>query len=242
MRGFILLLLAALAGLAHAQGAVTSVCYNYGCASEGLVVIDPARLAQAGETLALAHDAAAERDAIAHVIGDFYRIAGEQTPVRADRGGNFADQEVEGRMDCIDHSTSTTRLLHLLEDRGWLRFHRVDEPARRTRVLFQHFSAVLEEIEPAALPHEAGAPAVQAEPVPVPDYMAVMLAQCDCAEVLQDLHPAAAPAGAAAPEDAAPASQPGARFVVDSWFVDNGEPAVVLPLADWLDGEGPNVQ
>ncbi|NMG36754.1 hypothetical protein GRF61_20080 [Azoarcus sp. TTM-91] len=239
MRGLILFLLAALAGLAHAQGAVTSVCYNYGCASEGLVVIDPARLARASDTLALAHDAAGERDAIAHVIGDFYRIAGEQTPVRADRGGNFADQGVEGRMDCIDHSTSTTRLLHLLEERGWLRFHRVEAPARRSRVLFQHFSAVIEEVD--APPHEAVALAPEPEPMPVPDYMAVMLAQCDCAEVLQDLRPAAA-ASAAVQEEAPPAGQPGARFAVDSWFVDNGEPAVVLPLADWLDGEGPNVQ
>ncbi|MDR2165325.1 MAG: hypothetical protein LBO79_06845 [Zoogloeaceae bacterium] len=30
-------------------------------------------------------------------------------------------------------------------------------------------------------------------------------------------------------------------YVVDSWFVDNGAPAVVLPLADWLDGAGPGV-
>ena len=36
--------------------------------------------------------------------------------------------------------------------------------------------------------------------------------------------------------------RPGQRYVVDSWFVDNGEPAVVLPLAEWLKGGGPNVQ
>ena len=38
------------------------------------------------------------------------------------------------------------------------------------------------------------------------------------------------------------ADRPGERYVVDSWFVDNGEPAVVLPLAEWLKGGGPNVQ
>ena len=32
-----------------------------------------------------------------------------------------------------------------------------------------------------------------------------------------------------------------ARFVVDSWFGEHGEPAVILPLEDWLDGEGPHV-
>jgi len=29
--------------------------------------------------------------------------------------------------------------------------------------------------------------------------------------------------------------------VIDSWFVEQGEPAVVLPLDDWLDGDGPYV-
>ena len=31
------------------------------------------------------------------------------------------------------------------------------------------------------------------------------------------------------------------QFVVDSWFVDNGQPAVILPLADWKKGAGPDV-
>jgi hypothetical protein len=31
------------------------------------------------------------------------------------------------------------------------------------------------------------------------------------------------------------------RFVVDSWFVDNGQPAVILPLAEWKQGAGPDV-
>jgi hypothetical protein len=32
-----------------------------------------------------------------------------------------------------------------------------------------------------------------------------------------------------------------ARFVVDSWFVDNGQPAVILPLDEWKKGAGPDV-
>ncbi len=39
----------------------------------------------------------------------------------------------------------------------------------------------------------------------------------------------------------AEAPQVGASFVVDTWFGEHGDPAVVLPLEDWLDGEGPNV-
>jgi len=31
------------------------------------------------------------------------------------------------------------------------------------------------------------------------------------------------------------------HFVVDTWFRDNGKPAVVMPLSDWMSGEGPDV-
>ena len=31
------------------------------------------------------------------------------------------------------------------------------------------------------------------------------------------------------------------RFAVDSWFVDNGQPAVILPLEEWKKGAGPDV-
>lgn len=34
----------------------------------------------------------------------------------------------------------------------------------------------------------------------------------------------------------------GARFAVDSWFLDNGEPPYVQPLEDWLDGVSPDEQ
>lgn len=30
-------------------------------------------------------------------------------------------------------------------------------------------------------------------------------------------------------------------YVVDSWFADPGTPAVILPLAAWMEGDGPNV-
>ena len=40
-----------------------------------------------------------------------------------------------GSMDCIDHSTTTTRLLKMMARRGMLRFHHVLEPVERARVL-----------------------------------------------------------------------------------------------------------
>jgi hypothetical protein len=33
---------------------------------------------------------------------------------------------------------------------------------------------------------------------------------------------------------------PPGRYVVDSWFFNNGQPAAVMPLANWQAGESPN--
>jgi len=165
-----------------------TICYNYGCLAQAEIVYNEQQMTEIGSLLAGAKDAAQERAVLGAVVGRLLGWAGEQSPIKADRGGNYADDGVNGRMDCIDHSTTTTRLLRLIERRGALRYHRVvDRVLRRRFVIFEHYSAQIEEIAPA----KAGA---------------------------------------------APA-----RYAVDSWFFDNGRPAVVMPLARWLDGESPDV-
>jgi hypothetical protein len=189
MRRVIAALPLLLAGAAWADSAL-QVCYNYGCAVEEIVIFSDGRLAWVNEMLAAASTPEREREMLALVVGQLYAWAGEQTPIWRDRGGNLDDdQETDGRMDCIDHSTTTTRFLEMIAARGALRFHRVLAPMRRTRWLFgQHFSAVIEELGP-----------------------------------LRDVeHPD--------PE----------RYVVDSWFRDNGKPAAIMPLENWLEGEDPN--
>lgn len=209
--------------ISAAAAPAVEICYNYGCAVRVPVRFEPLRLEALEARLREADGAQAERAVLGEVLGKLYRIAGEQTPVAADRAGNLLDGGVDGRMDCIDHSTSSTALLQLLETRGSLRYHTVLAPARRARFILQHFSAVIEEVEP---------PMPLAAPAEVPDHVGLLLALCDCPEVVDDIPRPPAP----------PPGNPGARFAVDSWFVDNGEPAVVLPLADWLNGDGPNVQ
>ena len=163
------------------------ICYNYGCLVRADVVFSELRLVEIAGRLRLADSAVAERAILARVVGQLYRWAGEQSPIGADRPGNYLDFGENGMMDCVDHSESTTQLLRMLEARGLLRFHAVEPVSRRVRWVFaQHFSAVIRERS-----------------------------------------------------EASPAD--GARFVVDSWFGEHGDPAVVLPLEDWLDGEGPNV-
>lgn len=186
----VLLGMLACSGAQAAAPTETSVCFNYGCLSQARVELPESLLLRLTTQIGTAPDAAAERRHLAEAIGELYLEAGRQSPISADRAGDYLDEGVHGKMDCIDHAVSTTRLLRLLEWRGALRFHQVGAAARRTRfIVFQHFSAVIEELRP---PGAAEAPA--------------------------------------------------SRFVVDSWFVEHGEAAVVLPLEAWLDGEGPNVQ
>lgn len=166
-----------------------SICYNYGCLAQAEIRYTDAQLAAVRAMLADADTAERERMRLAVAVGELYAWAGRQSPIHNDRGGDYADGEVDGRMDCVDHATSTTRLLRMLERRGWLRFHRVLDPVRRPDFPFrQHFSAAIEEV--SAAPPAAG--------------------------IEQ-------------------------RFVIDTWFFDNGLPAVVLPLNEWMEGAGPSV-
>lgn len=162
-----------------------SLCHGYGCQAFAEIRYDEVHLATVGRLLRAAGDAAEEREILARVIGEMYGWAGLQSDIRDDRGGNFADAGLPGRMDCIDHATSTTRLLNVLVARGALRWHRVLAPDVRYwgYVFPAHFAAVIEELRDGEAP----------------------------------------------------------RFVVDSWFVDNGQPAVILPLSDWKKGAGPDV-
>jgi hypothetical protein len=160
LRRVLTTLLLIVAGHALADESVR-ICHAYGCLVEN------------------------ERKILGVAIGRMYAIGGQQSDIHNDKGGNYADANITGRMDCIDHSTSTTRLLKLLQARGDLRWHRVlNSDVRYFAFVFPaHYSAVIEEKTDG----EA------------------------------------------------------ARFVVDSWFVDNGQPAVILPLDEWKKGAGPDV-
>jgi hypothetical protein len=187
------------AAVAHADEQI-SVCYNYGCATQAIVDFSAQQLQQVDQLLASAEDAGHEQQLLAQVIGQLYAWAGAQTPIHADRAGNYADAGVSGEMDCIDHSTTTTRFLRMLEQRGALHFHHVIAVTRRGWI-FQHFTATIEE-----------------------------------RQAVTDVATAAALTRTSTPTSTQPQ-----RFAVDSWFVDNGKPAIVLPLDQWFSYGGPGV-
>lgn len=128
-----------------ARATNVTICYNYGCAAEAVVELAPIDLIQLDALFDDIETAESERVSIGLAIGFLNTIAGAQTPVHNDRRGN-SDDGVDGRMDCIDHSTTATRYLQLMQQRGLLRFHEVQQPAHRAPYLINdHWAAHIEE-------------------------------------------------------------------------------------------------
>lgn len=123
-----------------------SICYNYNCVKQAQVVLALPHLKALKTLLRQASDAESERHSLANVLGLLRIFAGEQTPIFRDRGKNQYDEEMEGRMDCIDHATNNMAYLRLLEHRGWLRYHRVLPPVMRAPWLVNaHWGALIED-------------------------------------------------------------------------------------------------
>lgn len=141
---FVLGALLLTAGLAHSE--VINVCYNYECRVQTALQLDHGELRRAARLFIAVDDADGEREAIRDAVAVLSAIAASRTPISNDKGGNIADEGVDGRMDCIDHSQTTTEYLRLLERRHWLRFHRVLTPAMRAPLLVNvHWAARIEE-------------------------------------------------------------------------------------------------
>ena len=158
-----------------------TICYNYSCAATANIKISGKELIQIRPLFKQLSDAESERDAISKAIGMLAYFSGTQSPTYLDKGGNVNDDGVDGRMDCIDHSTNTTTYLNLLQDKGFLKFHHVLPRIKRAPLFFdEHWAAVIEDIETKE------------------------------------------------------------RFAVDSWFFDNGHPAVIFELDKWKSGATPD--
>lgn len=125
--------------------ATVELCYNYGCARRVVVHLDGAATSAAAALFDEADDAPSERVAISLAMGMLARAASAEAPVGADLGGNgYAESHLEGRMDCVDHSTNATHYLALMNERGWIRFHDTGPRVMRMRYLVAaHWTATI---------------------------------------------------------------------------------------------------
>ncbi|MDP2829080.1 MAG: hypothetical protein Q8O37_10805 [Sulfuricellaceae bacterium] len=122
------------------------VCFNYGCTETAVIQFQPDQLARIQLLFKHAENAEDERHSLAMATGVMQMMAARQSPIGNDKGGNYADDGVHGRMDCIDHSRNTTGFMKLLEEHGWLKFHHVDSPVKRTPLIVnEHWAAQITE-------------------------------------------------------------------------------------------------
>jgi hypothetical protein len=121
---------------------LVDICFNYGCASHDLVLILDADIQAIRQQMGQPGDAAEERGRLGQAIAAFYAVAARTTPIWKDRARNYPlDPDESGKMDCIDHAHNVTAFLKIMQDKGLLRFHQVQQQVRRLRFIDEHWSA-----------------------------------------------------------------------------------------------------
>lgn len=122
---------------------IVNVCWDYGC-DRSMRLLLPESAWHSIHTLFAtpAPTPAAERERIARAIARFESAVGSVAGTSADRYGNIVGAGQPGQLDCIDESRNTTGYLHVLAERGLLRWHRVGRRHKRIFwVIDQHWTA-----------------------------------------------------------------------------------------------------
>lgn len=126
-----------------------SHCQNYGCRVVKTVKLTPEAWQRIERFFgSKAKNAVQEREKIAKTIGLFEQIVGPLTGTEHDRDGTFV-QTGDGQLDCVDESTNATIYMLLLEQKGLIRFHTIEQPQVRYPLIsgrgWMHQTAVLTE-------------------------------------------------------------------------------------------------
>jgi hypothetical protein len=135
----------------EATPAAFSVCHGYGCASLHMIGLNDR---EAAELRALfepsAPSAAEERKRVAQAVALLEQAAARRLGTDADLPRTPYSMGDPAQLDCVDESINTSTFLHLLDSQGWLRWHRVGDPAERFRFMRfgRHYTAVLIETGP----------------------------------------------------------------------------------------------
>ncbi|MCU0765835.1 MAG: hypothetical protein MUE39_00475 [Gammaproteobacteria bacterium] len=104
-------------------GVTLRVCYNWSCAAQKKITFSPEDMATVTSYMAeCPGDSLHDRVQRMRIgIWQMQLLATKYVPVLAnDRAINDTDGELEGRADCVDHSSNTDTYLHVLKDLGQL--------------------------------------------------------------------------------------------------------------------------
>ncbi len=125
-------------------------CHGYGCVRRKAISVDGAWISRAGALLrAGGGSPEAERRALAQVVGTYTAYVSASLGGKPDVPGSPPQMSnVHGQMDCLDETANTTSLLLVLQDRGLLTYHRVEQPESRGFFFdgrYPHFTATIVE-------------------------------------------------------------------------------------------------
>ena len=124
------------------------VCYNFSCNTREVVAISTEEWKEVINWFATpAENPEQERVQIKKATGWLEVIVGRYTPIHVDLGQDRWPDSRHGQMDCIDEEKNVTAFLHLFQNQGLLKFHRVVEPAYRRTAWDQHWAGQIEEIQ-----------------------------------------------------------------------------------------------
>ena len=124
------------------------ICYNWSCATRETVFFSAEEMAYVKQEMAVCtgnslHD---RLQRLRIGIWQMEEMAERFQPLLAnDAAINIQDQDLVGRMDCIDNSTNSTTFLHILRDLGQIPEWSIESPEVRNLLQFElvHWTAVV---------------------------------------------------------------------------------------------------
>ena len=151
-----LLFLIGCSGLLVNQGRVPSeasnkqnkiaVCYDYSCKRVSQVVLIGSEWNRITKLFdGKARTSQEERHIIAKAIALMEQLTGKIVGTSNDKARNSGTGE-SGQMDCIDESINTTAYIRLFENKGWIKWHQVEDRVKRSPFFFDiHWTAVIKD-------------------------------------------------------------------------------------------------
>ncbi len=120
------------------------VCYEYSCARVGLVELTGPEWNKIVELFKEESETPhQERQKISNAIALMEQLTGKKLDTSNDKAENAITDE-PGQMDCIDESINTTRYLRYFVNKGWIKWHKVENRIERSPFFFDvHWTAAV---------------------------------------------------------------------------------------------------